>query len=235
MARIISALFLFTFFLSVQAQDRRFAQPDLPGDLMLDIGLNYWTNERDTLANFGSKSLGVYYTKRFKISNNLSFYPGVGLGFEKYSFKKNYHYANVDGNIQLDSLNGLMKKNKLAVTYFDVPLELRFHPKGTIEGEGFFVGAGVFGGLKMGAHTKLKYEQGDAKRKEKLRDNFGLEDYRYGYIIRVGWKGINFYYRRTMSQLFQDGQQQLNPDLTTPKGRPYNPQISTFGINFTGF
>lgn len=201
---------------------------------MLDIGLNYWTNDRDTLSNFGSKSLGVYYTRHLRISNKFSFNPAIGLGFERFAFKENYNYRNVDGLIQLDEFPNKTDKNKLAVTYLDIPLEMRFFPKSTIEGEGFFVGAGVIGGVKMGAHTKVKYEDNITRGKEKLRSNFGLRDVRYGLQFRVGWKGFHFFYKRYASGVYKGKQDLVNRDLS-PKGRSYNPTVSTFGINFTGF
>lgn len=235
MTRFFLSLFLLGVVLISTAQDRKFAQPDLPGDLMLDIGLNYWSNDQDTLKNWGSKSLGVYYNKRFKISNKLSFHPAVGLGFEKLAFKKNYHYGeDVDNSIIIDTTNTIISRNKLAVTYLDVPLEFRFHPKGTIEGEGFFIGAGVIGGLKLNAHTKLKYEENEVKRKEKLQSNFGLQDFRYGYQIRVGWKSFQFFYKHYLSDFYRKPQKQVGKDLL-PNGELFNPAVSTFGINFSGF
>ena len=235
MTRFFLSLFLVGVVLISTAQDKKFAQPDLPGDLMLDIGLNYWTKDQDTLKNWGSKSLGVYYNRRYKISNKFSFYPAVGLGFEKLAFKKNYHYvADVNNNIAVDTTNSIIKRNKLAVTYLDVPLEIRFHPKKTIEGEGFFVGAGVIGGLKLTAHTKLHYEEDGVRRKEKLQSNFDLQDFRYGYQIRVGWKSFQFYYKRYLSDFYRNPQQKVSKDLQ-PRDRFFNPSVSTFGINFTGF
>jgi len=237
MARYFFSLILLGAVLFSTAQDRKIPQPDLPGDLLLDIGLNYWSNDEDTLKNWGSKSLGIYYNKRYKISNKLSFYPAVGLSFEKYALKKNYHYAtDIDNNIVIDSTIALIKRNKLAVTYLEVPLEFRFHPQGTIDGEGFFIGAGVLGSLRMGSHTKLRYVEDEEKRKEKLSDDFGLNDIRYGYQIRMGWKNIHFFYKHYLSEVYGNPQKKVSPDaLQTPNGELFHPRASTFGINFSGF
>jgi len=234
MSRFCFSILLVGAVFIASAQYSKIPQPDLPGDLLLDIGLNYWSNDADTLKNWGSKSLGVYYNKRYKISNKLSFYPAVGLSFEKYALQKNYHYANNDGNIEIDTTFALIKRNKLAVTYLEVPLELRFHPKGTQQGEGFFIGAGVIGSLRMGSHTKLKYVQDEQKRKEKLSDDFGLNDIRYGYQIRFGWKNIHFFYKHYLSDVYGNPQKKVGTDLE-PNGRLFNPMASTFGINLSGF
>ena len=235
MTRFFLSLFLVGVVLISTAQDKKFAQPDLPGDLVLDIGMNYWTYKEDSIQAWSSKSLGIYYNKRYKISNKLSFYPSVGLGFERLGFKKNYHYdTDQQLNLVIDSTTALIKRNKLAITYLDVPLELRLHPKGTIEGEGFFIGAGVIGGLKLSAHTKLKYVDNGNKRKEKLNSNFGLQDFRYGYQVRVGWKGFQVFYKKYLSDLYRKPQELVGPDLE-PTGKIMRPSTSTIGISFTGF
>lgn len=213
------------------------AQPDLPGDLLLDIGFNVWSAQNDSLSGWGSKSLGVYYNRRFKISNSLSFYPAVGLTFEKFDFKDNANYfRQADGSIAVDTLRSSfdIRKNKVAATYLEIPLELRFHPKGTIEGEGFFVGVGVIGGIKMGSHTKIKYREGDNRRKEKLRGNFGLSDFRYGLQARIGWKNIHVFFKKYFSEVYRNKQTVLNNDLQ-PTDKEFNPTLTTIGINFSGF
>jgi hypothetical protein len=161
----------------------------------------------------------------------------VGLTFEKFAFKDNANYfRQADGSTAVDTLNRSfdLRKNKLAVTYFEVPLELRFHPQKTIEGEGFFVGIGVIGGLKMGAHTKIKYRVGDNRYKEKLRGGFGLQDFRYGYQIRLGWKNVHLFFKRYLSEVYRNEQVLLDRDLN-PREETFNPTLTTIGINFSGF
>ena len=211
------------------------SHPDLKGDLMLDLGLNYWVGDQDTTSAWKSKSMGIYYTNRKRISDKFSFYPAIGIGIEKYGFQKNFHLVNNDGSVEVSALDGVIKRNQLVVTYFDVPLELRFHPKSTIEGEGFFVGAGVIGGLKLSAHTKIRYTQDGHKRTEKFRSNFGLNDFRYGMQVRFGWKGVSFFFKRYFSETFRHDQQLVDSDLDLIDDQFFNPTTTTIGINFTGF
>jgi len=116
-----------------------------------------------------------------------------------------------------------------------MPLELRFHPKGTVEGEGFFVSAGVIPGLKLNAHTRIKYEESGAKQTQKLRANFGLNDYRLGLQFRVGWEGVNFFYKTYMTELFRKKQNIYLPGDLENSVDSFNPTITTIGINFSGF
>lgn len=235
MAKFCASFFLVLVVFAASAQEKKLAQPDLKGDIMLDLGWSYWKGDRDTTEAWPSKSIGIYYTQRVKISDKFSFYPAVGVGVQKLGLKKNYHMSNHDGVITVDTTVAIIKRNQFNITYLDAPMEIRFHPKGTEEGEGFFVGAGVIGGLKLGAYTKLKYTQDGHKRTEKLRSNFGLNDVRYGFQIRVGWKGANFFFKRYLSETYRKPQQVLDADLAPVSGQFINPTTSVFGINFTGF
>lgn len=231
----LSFLLLIAVF-TVSSQEKLKGQPDLPGDILIDFGINYWNQKRDTIKNWPSRSLGIYYNKRYKISNKLSFYAAVGFGFENYAFKDNYFLNRGDnGEVILDTINNVtLDKNKLAVMYLDMPLEIRIHPKGTAEGEGFFLSAGVVPGLKLNAHTKLKSEENEGTQRQKYSSNFGLNDYRVGLQFRVGWKGVNFFYKTYLTKVFRSPQNLVDPDLILT-GYRFNPSTTTFGINFSGF
>ena len=237
MTKFCLSFLLALAFFTASSQEKFSGQPDLPGDILFDIGFNIWSQQNDTIQNWGSRSLGIYYNKRYRISNKLSFYGAGGLGVEKMAFGKNFFLTRDNGQIFLDTLSGFVdiKKNKLVVTYFDLPLELRFHPKGTSEGEGFFISAGVIPGVKLTSHTKLKYQlSGGSRQKEKLGANFGLNDYRVGLQFRIGWKGVNFFFKTYLTNLYRNGQNIVDPGFMTTDER-FNPKISTIGINLSSF
>lgn len=219
-------MLLFVGFLSAQDKDRP-TQPDLPGDFMIDYGFSFWNKKLPDLSTkaIGSNSVSLYYNRRFELNSHFSFNPAVGFGFEKYSLASQYTWVNESGVISLDTISGVfLTKNKLMATYFEVPLEIRYHPLGTVKGEGWFIGVGVLGGLKMGSHTKIKYDVAGETYKEKLYDSFDLTSYRYGLQFRFGFRSIHFYYKTYLSDLFSK-----SPDGTRI------PQGSTIGINISGF
>ena len=214
------------------------ARPDVPGDVMVDIGLNYLDEEPIFVnqAGWRSKSLGVYYLRRKPISEKFSFYYGAGFGFEKISLGDTVTlssgYVN-DANpnnifvepVAITSLpSGIQfDKNRLAVTYFDVPLDLRFHPRGTQDGEGLFVGVGGILGLRLNSHSKLKFDEGGETVIEKVKGEYNLNGVRYGVQARFGFRGVHIFYKQYFSDLFQDSVGAANPRMTT------------IGINVTGF
>ena len=130
--------------LQVSYAQNELSRPDVPGELMIDIGLNYLTETPSELTQRGwpSKSIGLYYTKRKILNRNFVFNYGLGLGLEKLDFG-NQHTLIQDGDeliVDEFPFSDSPSKNRLAITYFESPLEMRFYPKGTEDGRGWFLG-----------------------------------------------------------------------------------------------
>lgn len=221
----------------VFSQDK-LKRPDVPGDLMVDIGLNYLDADPATIEQkgFTSKSVGIYYTKRRAFGAKLSLYYGLGLGLEKLSLGDSATLQSgvlLTGSGNTDSLASVFiadiptglsyDKNRLAITYLDIPLDIRFHPKGTEEGEGLFIGVGGIIGLRLNSHTKFKYEEGGETVVEKIGGEYNLSGVRYGIQARLGFKGVHIFYKHYLNDVFKD-----------PLGGA-NPRMTTIGINLTGF
>ena len=231
--RYLYGIILFMLCATVSAQDG-LKRPDIPGELMIDIGLNYWDEVSENLDQKGwpSKSIALYYIKRKELSPKLSFYYGAGLGMEKFSLGNQNTLFSTADSAYVDAFPGAasLDKNRLAVTYLDVPFELRFHPKGTQDGEGFFVGVGGIAGIRMNAHTKWKYEANGETVKQKLTGKYDLNSFRYGTQVRLGFRGVHIFYKQYFSKVFNDD---VNIGDTGAGG--FNPTFRTFGINVTGF
>ncbi len=246
--KYICGLLLFSILASASAQDtnaedkdKGLKRPDIPGELMVDIGFNVWSSMPGFLERrtWSSKSIALSYIKRKALSGKLSFYYGVGLGMEKMSLGDTVSLSSAklldgsDADPNLDSLasvaitslpDGSFGKNKLATTYLDIPVELRFHPFGTQDGEGLFLGVGGIVGIRLNAHTKWKYDLNGETRREKISGKFNLNSFRYGYQVRAGFRGVHLFYKRYVSDVFND------PFLDGS-----NPVQTTIGINVTGF
>lgn len=230
MSRFCAVVFLlFVSFHSI-GQTVRPSQPDLVGDIMLDYGFNFWSQdaERLRLDPWRSNSFSVYYNRMFKISDRLTFNPAVGLGFERYAFNDDFTWiTDNEGSISLDTLSGVsLLKNKLQMTYLDVPAEIRFYPWKTVNGEGLFVGVGVIAGLRINTVAKIRYPNGTGGQvKNKLNQRLGVNDYRYGAQVRLGWRTFHVYFKYYLSEVF-DG---------SPDGSGVSPTAVTFGLNLSGF
>jgi hypothetical protein len=219
------------------AQDRS-KMPDVPGDLMIDIGLNYWSGTSDSLEQRGwpSKAVSIYYVKRKAMSEKVSFIYGLGLGLDKIDLgTTNYTlYSSADSafvnQFPFDPTQVSVNKNKLATTYLEVPLEIRFHPGGTEEGEGVFIGVGAIGGLFITGHTRWKYDLRGENVVQKTSGRFDINSFRYGAQFRFGFRGIHLFYKTYFSKTFRNGVNTVNSAAPA-----FNPTMQTFGINLTGF
>lgn len=233
--KYLVGLLLLTSVLFAKAQGN-LNTPDFPGDIMIDIGLNYW-DSADSLDQKGwpSKSIGFYYMKTKFLSEKFTFRYGAGFTFEKVSLGNRKTLRSLEDSvlvtdIPLDLTKVEIRKNKLATMYLDIPLELRFYPKGTDEGEGLFFGVGGVLGLRMNAYTKIKYGNADELIKVKESGKYNLAPFRYGLQARFGFKGVHLFYKQYFSNTFKDNVLGVNGgDLG------YNPRMTTVGINITGF
>ncbi len=241
---ILSSMGLFS-------QENEFARPDLPGELMVDIGFSLWSETVGDLDQevWPSKSIGIYYLKTKKLNEKFRFNYGAGFTMDKIGFKTNQdtlagtsNYLALTADIAGDysfstdsasANNVIFNKYSLKNTFFEIPVELRFHPKGSEEGEGFFISLGGMVGLRMKSKDKLVYDLNGEKYKSKNSGDFGVNNFRYGVQARLGFRGVHLFYKQYFNNVFKD-----DFSVNTygdPTGQTFNPKMVTFGINITGF
>lgn len=226
MRKSLVGIFLLQVLLSFGQETVR--KPDIPGDITVDIGFNSWDATPDSIGQdiWPSKSISVYYTKNKLLNRNFAINYGLGLGLEKIDLGNGNTLYSENDDVLIENFpfdDDDLIKNKLALTYVDVPVDFRFYPNGTESGNGFFVGVGGMLGLRVSAHTKWKYEEDNETVVQKVSGNFDLSAIRYGYQVRVGFKGTNLFFKHYPSNTFQDDINDVNPNLTT------------IGISFSGF
>lgn len=191
-------------------------RPDVPGDLMIDLGLNLLQDNEWDHGTFGSKFFNVYYQYDFNIANSrFSFHPGLGIGTEKYDFDDKLVLTDSIGtdnshNTVFDTLssvypNSSFKKSKLALTYLDIPLELRWRSMKFDPQRSLKIAIGAKLGLKLDSHTKVKYTHLGRDKIVKTDQSFGVSKFRYGAYGKIGYGKIYGYYYYSLSQLFESG------------------------------
>ena len=111
-------------------------------------------------------------------------------------------------------------RNKLTTRYAQIPLLLNFDTNPGSD-DGFSFSVGGYAGFLWGAKTK---QVSDAEGKEKVRDEFNVNRFRYGLTARVDLAWLDIYFNLNMSQVFEE-----NED------RGINAQSFTVGINIIDF
>lgn len=133
---------------------------------------------------------------------------GMGLEFN------NYHFSNpislkVDNGITVIDSSYIdagykVEKTKLSTTNLTLPLLLEFQIPTGEKRHRIYMAAGVIGGLRIGSHTKVVFDDGD-KRKDKNRSDFNIATFRYGVTARLGYRAIRLYANYYPVQLFEKG------------------------------
>ena len=200
--------------------------PNIPGTILFDYGYNLLTtHSHDTLKTnwFGSNAINAYYLYEMKLgkSGQFTFNPGIGVGVDKLKFKDDRGiFSTIDASTGARSTVILpvasvfpdandFKKSKLAMTYIDVPLELRFHSNPDDRDRSFKVAVGVRVGFLVNQKTKFKYTsvedtEGDSQKiKLKHIQDYDINKFRYGTTVRIGIGAFNLFYYHNFSQLFK--------------------------------
>jgi hypothetical protein len=160
-----------------------------------------------------SRGFNVYFMYDVVLGKSrFSLAPGLGLGMNNYFHKNSISY-DTTGNTVFSALpNGAdFKKNKIGLTYFDIPVEFRFRSKPNAKQNSWKLAAGFKAGIIL--QSKWKYsgdefrEGFDPDRQVKFKE-FNIDNlnrFRYGVTVRGGYGILNAFVYYSLSDLFTDG------------------------------
>jgi len=185
--------------------------PNIPGSFMLEFGFNQPFNKPDSFdVNFwGSRTFNVYYQYDLRIGKSkFSVHPGIGVSLERYKLGNDYTLTlNSEGTTTLtpgsDSYPGV-DKSMIVTNYIDVPLEIRFSTNPNDPGRSFRASIGGRAGYLYDSFTKVKYRQDGETKKIKDKQNFNLNDFRYGAFVKIGAGNLSLFGYYNFSPLFKD-------------------------------
>ena len=216
-ALLCLSILLITGSLSAQTEENQekttFSdEPELNGTVMFDFGLNMLIDAPSAMGTklLQSRSAGLYYMRQFPLGKKLSFNPALGFTVEKYSFDEHITLNYVDDGsgagttvLDIDTLGAIsLTKSALATTYLEAPVEFRYFFKGNESNDGAYLALGGFVGFRLESHTKVKFEEEGIKKLTKKRDDYQQKNLRYGLHARVGFKGVNLFYKQSFSSIF---------------------------------
>lgn len=177
----------------------------------LDVYTDLWQDVPSTLEpRTINQGVNVFGTYNFIFGeSNFSFSPGIGLGIHNLYSSSLLHVNNdsayfvpVEDELSEEYLKEF-KKSKLVTPYLDIPLEIRFKSKSN-----FRIALGFKFGFLLRAYTKYKGDdyleelQKTTIYKKKMIYKDYLEQNRYGFIGRIGYKWLNVYGYYQLSSLF---------------------------------
>jgi len=151
--------------------------------------------------NFSLPCLSIGFTRHFGLVSTL------GINFNKYRFDGNNSIAEDENGVIVPSYpaEGITySKSKLVTTYATLPLILEAQIPLSNSNRNINIGAGVIGAAKLGAHTKVVYYTG-GKEKEKHKDDFSLNTFRWGATGRIGYEFFQIYGTCYFTSMFENG------------------------------
>lgn len=151
-------------------------------------------------------NLNVFQQSLPIVSDRLGFYTGLGIGWNNYRFDNQtvINYDEDEGiSFERDTINNI-KRNKLMLTYLNVPLMLEFQNNGKRDIQDFHLAAGMTVGTRIGTRVKYVFDEDGDKRKEKDLRDFHVQPFRFDATARIGWGNLNFFATYALNSLFTD-------------------------------
>lgn len=197
----------------------------------LDLNMSYLTQDGDfnlggDAVLFETKPLNsVDLTLHFAktrinlIRKKVNLVTAISLASNRYAFRKDLVMVPDQENVTVyvDSLNDY-RKSKLMTNYLQIPLLLNIQTNPNRKSRNFSISAGGYAGLLIHSSTKRK---GESIGKIRKKDDFNLNQMRYGLTGRVGFAGLELFCNYSLTNFFAEGE---GPELTPV----------TFGISLTG-
>lgn len=191
----------------------RKGRPDIPGAFVVEVGVNRGLDapKSFSLGLWGSRTVNVYYQYDVRIlKSRFSFVPGIGLSLERYKFK-NFGVIGYDAE---DSLSVLapsvagypgLKKSQLITNYVEVPLEIKYSSKPEDPVRSFRASIGGRIGYLYDSFNKIKYKEEGEVRQLKDKQQFNLNQFRYGVFGKIGVGNFSVFTYYNLTNLFEDG------------------------------
>ncbi len=206
----------------------------------IDLGVNNWLEEGQfpdgDNAPYSVKPWGSWYVALNSVNKTWVGGPLFlewGLGISWYNWKlqdPDFVISEGDSEIEFNlappERNGSKSKltasflNIHAVPMFDFSRGRRrvtsYESSGVkvkrYSKQGFRFGLGGYAGYRLGAHTKFKFREDGKTQKDKERDNFYLQNFRYGLRGQIGWKGLELFAMYDLNEVFAGGRGPINAD-----------------------
>lgn len=187
----------------------------------VDLGTNNYLagdqfpdgSEPYAVRPWGSWYLGVNSVQRTRLGKNVFVEWGLGVSWYNFKFQDDNIAIQHDGpalQFTNDAREVDFIKSKLGATFINASLlpvldfgdHRQKHRIWDGNDGGFRFGAGPYVGYRISSKTKLVYEAGDDREKEKSHDSFYLNNLRYGFRLQIGVRSTDLFINYDLNDLF---------------------------------
>ena len=204
--------------------------------LRFDIGftqLNQASEQMD-LKFFPSTHMQFVLSYPFSFfKKGMEFSPGVAIGWNRYSFKKNVGLSHTHPRtdlVEIKDLNiagGTLGSSTFRNFYIGLPVDLVFYPSRYLPIESqilnhrypsFFLSLGGYVYYIPSSGQRMSYELQGKSYFSRVRAPFAIQPLQYGLSFRLGWKVASLYYNLGLNPLFHEKNGPLRErDATTQR------------------
>lgn len=152
-------------------------------------------------ANIIQQSIGLQKTR-----NTIGLVTGLGLQFKSFRLNNNTTIEKAyTGEIERKTLIfDDNQKSKFSAAYITAPLLLEFQVPVNHYANRFFISGGLFAGYRLSSHTKIKYRIDRNKEKLKTPGDYSLNDFKYGLMMRMGYRQFQVFANYDLQPMFKD-------------------------------
>ncbi|HUH73421.1 MAG TPA: porin family protein [Chitinophagales bacterium] len=191
--------------------------------LVMDFSYDMLLNLPDSIKTKGfSRGFNIYFTYDIVLGKSrFSVAPGIGIGNNNYFMKYAVSSDSLGTYFNKIDSDVAVKKSKIALSYIDIPLELRFRSAPNKKGSSWKLAAGFKAGLMIQNKWKYKGEaitnrgESIANNSENVKfKNFDIENvnkFRYGVMVRGGYGIVNLFAYYSLSDVFNDKGPRMTP------------------------
>ena len=182
-------------------------------DIDFSMGLNNYLNSSNQFPDTDNKNFaldpltswtyGIHSNHKISVSPYVKFNFQLGLLWNNFALADN-NYQFTKGPEQVELLDTDLARpdinptrSKLNITYLNLNLVPMFHFGKS--SDAFRIGAGPFGSYRIASKSKFKY---DDNGKDVVKNNFHINNWKYGLKVQVGWKGVDLFATYDLSPIF---------------------------------
>lgn len=207
---------------------------------LFDLGMNNYVEDgkfpqeddaQYAVKPWGSWYIGVNQVNITQIAGRLALQWGGGINWYNFKFEdpQTRLIKQSDGVVFEKESNSdrFSEKSKLTASFIGlqaVPMLDFGYRKKTVtnddgstqvkrwhEDKAFRIGLGGYAGYRLGSYTKYKFEVNNDEKKDRNRNSYYLNNWRYGLRMQMGYKGVDLFAQYDLNELFVENRgPQLN-------------------------
>ncbi|PUZ26727.1 Outer membrane protein beta-barrel domain-containing protein [Chitinophaga costaii] len=215
MRRIVFTLALIGCFFSAMAQDgvgatvAKKALTHSHDFLLLQLSYDGWSGLPAGVKTGFNRGFNAYFMYDVPLQHHLSVAPGIGFGTSGI-YLKDYRLDNSTSNVNTVPSFSSSDNNgrfKIATTYLDIPVELRYRQNEENANKGFKAAIGIKAGYLLNAHTKEQLSVNNSRVIEKESSRRYFNNFRFAATARISLGNIGLFGTYNLNPIFKNTSQ----------------------------